>query len=594
MVRTRSIYKAIDEQLSVFDIFGQPPMRKTKSASTMFADEQIATPSDLAAKVAALSDDMKTILDWIKIQSAAPSAMLVEKSGRLARTPPKARVTPMKGAFEDTSGVRDDDDSDDDGSIAPSVAEGSSRVQGLPAARWRPEELEVTAIRQRRPRERRCAPQQAAATHGGRGDSASACTTQGGRKVHKRGPAVHGDGRDGEREVAGGARRAAPSAGSGGGARSRDHLDSAWVTAVSRRELGWLRRRAGRRRGWASAGGEHFQGVETAFQPPSAEREERVAERVRERGGAWFSGGRSITPAVGTRVRLGRAQLGRLGLARRTRIEAKIEIPNYDGAVDAEKLDAWLDQLETYFDLYNYSNAEKEFYPMGYEEERWKCWHVLRQRRDQTVQDYTIDFRRQALALGISFDDPQVIDAIIDTGSQKNLILENLVQRRGLSTTPHPHPHPYPLGWIDNNIEMKIDRQCKVKFAVTGVYIDEMLCEVVPLNICNLIFGSPYLRDRDATFFRRPQQYQFIKDEQNFLFTTELLSTTVDLVTARKAKRMINVCQKFALLVIRPVISKEANNKILSLACKENTDDVPKLIREHQDLFQEIQGLPQK
>nr|CAD1816987.1 unnamed protein product [Ananas comosus var. bracteatus] len=449
MVRTRSIYKATGEQLSVLDIFRKPPTRETKSASTMSADEQIATPSDLAAKVAALSDDMKTVLDWIKTQSAAPSEY-----------------------------------------------------------RWR--------------------------------------------------------------------------------------------RAVGSQEL--------------------------------------LLQRSKP-----------------------------------FKVEAKIEIPNYDGVVDAEKLDAWLDQLETYFDLYNYSNAEKvtfaklklvghaltwwkatlqttaneectwsqfkrlirrEFYPMGYEEERWKRWHVLRQRRDQTMQDYTTDFRRQALALGISLDDPQVfrkytaglqerindelrlfgvrdiasasqtvmaierknklsrgekssresaegskkfkkkrskkkgfsdpdlycdhckvteyvkdrcwklhpemrpkkkddrdkrttttattsagstsdaptfigrinqsdtslslmamlketslcpsnltdkreelftfrvqvknevIDAIIDPGSQKNLISENLVQRLGLSTTPHPHP--YPLGWINSNIEMNIemniDRQCKVKF----------------------------------------------------------------------------------------------------------------------------------
>nr|CAD1824901.1 unnamed protein product [Ananas comosus var. bracteatus] len=33
---------------------------------------------------------------------------------------------------------------------------------------------------------------------------------------------------------------------------------------------------------------------------------------------------------------------------------------------------------------------------------------VLRQRHDQTVQDYTTDFWRQALALGISLNDPQV------------------------------------------------------------------------------------------------------------------------------------------------------------------------------------------
>lgn len=37
----------------------------------------------------------------------------------------------------------------------------------------------------------------------------------------------------------------------------------------------------------------------------------------------------------------------------------KVEIPNYDDDVDTEKLKAWLDQLEMYFDLYNYSNTEK-------------------------------------------------------------------------------------------------------------------------------------------------------------------------------------------------------------------------------------------
>nr|CAD1816988.1 unnamed protein product [Ananas comosus var. bracteatus] len=57
---------------------------------------------------------------------------------------------------------------------------------------------------------------------------------------------------------------------------------------------------------------------------------------------------------------------------------------------------------------------------------------------------------------------------------------------------------------------------------------------------------------------------------------------------------MINACQKFALLVIRPVISEEANSKVLSLACKERTDDIAKLIGEHHDLFQEVQGLPPK
>ena len=37
------------------------------------------------------------------------------------------------------------------------------------------------------------------------------------------------------------------------------------------------------------------------------------------------------------------------------RIEAKIEIRTFDGSINAKKLDAWIDQVETYFDLYGYS-----------------------------------------------------------------------------------------------------------------------------------------------------------------------------------------------------------------------------------------------
>ncbi|GKB94380.1 hypothetical protein Tco_0980517, partial [Tanacetum coccineum] len=41
------------------------------------------------------------------------------------------------------------------------------------------------------------------------------------------------------------------------------------------------------------------------------------------------------------------------------KVEARIDIPSYDGTVDAEKLDSWLDQLETYFTLYGFTSTAK-------------------------------------------------------------------------------------------------------------------------------------------------------------------------------------------------------------------------------------------
>jgi hypothetical protein len=106
------------------------------------------------------------------------------------------------------------------------------------------------------------------------------------------------------------------------------------------------------------------------------------------------------------------------------KVDARIDIPTCDRSIDAEKLDSWLSQLETYFDLYGYSSEAKvsfvrlkltnhaltwwnsflvshpdevswekftllilkDFYSMGFEEDRWSRWHSLRQRRDQFIK----------------------------------------------------------------------------------------------------------------------------------------------------------------------------------------------------------------
>ncbi|GJU61477.1 putative reverse transcriptase domain-containing protein [Tanacetum coccineum] len=129
-----------------------------------------------------------------------------------------------------------------------------------------------------------------------------------------------------------------------------------------------------------------------------------------------------------------------------SKVKARIYIPIYDGTVDAEKLDSWIDQLETYFTLYGFSSSDKvifarlkltshalawwnsqlktkgedvswkeftrllrrEFYPMGYSQDRWTQWHNLRQQRGQSVQDYTTKFHRLLVTLGISIDTKDV------------------------------------------------------------------------------------------------------------------------------------------------------------------------------------------
>jgi hypothetical protein len=67
----------------------------------------------------------------------------------------------------------------------------------------------------------------------------------------------------------------------------------------------------------------------------------------------------------------------------------------------------------------------------------------------------------------------------------------------------HDHPNPYPLGWVNKDVELKVTKQCKIKFSISANYIDEVEVDVVPLDVCGVVFGSPYMYMRDAIFMRR-------------------------------------------------------------------------------------------
>ncbi|KAL6142111.1 hypothetical protein ACLB2K_060394 [Fragaria x ananassa] len=131
-----------------------------------------------------------------------------------------------------------------------------------------------------------------------------------------------------------------------------------------------------------------------------------------------------------------------------------------------------------------------------------------------------------------------VVQAIVDLGSQKNRISEALVRKVGLETMPHPKP--YPLGWIQKDIDMQITKQCTFKFAITNRFIDEVTCKVVPLDVCQVILGSPYLWDCDPIHYRRLQKYRLVKDGKEFHINACRPQFTDTLLIVNQAKRLVN------------------------------------------------------
>ena len=88
------------------------------------------------------------------------------------------------------------------------------------------------------------------------------------------------------------------------------------------------------------------------------------------------------------------------------------------------------------------------------------------------------------------------LELIIDNVNQENIIERNVVQK--LQLAPEKHPHPYTIGWIKEVDDIQGAEHCKVPFSI-GKYFDEIYCDIVDMDACNLLFRRPWQFDVDAT-----------------------------------------------------------------------------------------------
>ncbi|XP_020262299.1 uncharacterized protein LOC109838254 [Asparagus officinalis] len=182
-----------------------------------------------------------------------------------------------------------------------------------------------------------------------------------------------------------------------------------------------------------------------------------------------------------------------------------------------------------------------------------------------------------------------LIDIIVDLGSQKNLISETLVRKLGLKTVKHPKP--YPLGWIQKEAGLSVINQCTFRFVLHESYIDDVTCDIVPLDVCQVILGNPYLWNRYAVYDRWAQKYRFIKDGEQFIFCLVSLPQKTSLATMTQVKRLVNASKKFVLLFIRPY-EEQLSRMYLTTLSKLQEGDLNRLKAKYEDLFSEITGLP--
>ena len=100
-------------------------------------------------------------------------------------------------------------------------------------------------------------------------------------------------------------------------------------------------------------------------------------------------------------------------------------------------------------------------------------------------------------------------DLIIDGGSIENLVSEMMVTK--LKLKRQKHPRPYRIAWVQDNHKVMVNEQCSMKFKIRS-YQDEVLCDIIPMDICHMLLDRPWQFDKHATHDGRENTYTLTKD----------------------------------------------------------------------------------
>ncbi|KAF8047244.1 hypothetical protein N665_3134s0001 [Sinapis alba] len=137
--------------------------------------------------------------------------------------------------------------------------------------------------------------------------------------------------------------------------------------------------------------------------------------------------------------------------------------------------------------------------------------------------------------------DSKVCSLIIDGGSCTNVASKYLVDKLGLKKTKHPKP--YRLKWLNDETELKIGEQVVIPFSI-GRYVDQVTCDVVPMQAGHLLLGRPWQFDKETIHNGRTNYYSFTHNNRKHnlapLSPQQVLDMQKDMDKGHKATYRVN------------------------------------------------------
>jgi hypothetical protein len=111
------------------------------------------------------------------------------------------------------------------------------------------------------------------------------------------------------------------------------------------------------------------------------------------------------------------------------------------------------------------------------------------------------------------------------------------------------HPHPYTIGWLYQGSDICDSQQCCLPYIIKP-FKDEVLCDVSPLKVCNVLLGQPYLWQHHTIYKSRPCSVIITLNKKLYRIPEAFPPSVISLISAKQCRKVISYTGKFVFFMI--------------------------------------------
>jgi hypothetical protein len=136
---------------------------------------------------------------------------------------------------------------------------------------------------------------------------------------------------------------------------------------------------------------------------------------------------------------------------------------------------------------------------------------------------------------------------IVDRYRKNNLISVEVIKRLALPTTSHPHI--YTIRWLCQGSNLSVNQQCRMYYGIKP-FKYEVLCDVSPFEVCDVLLGQPYLWECHVVYDSRPHSVIITLDNKLYRTPEVVPPTTISLISTKKCRKVISHTRNFFFFMI--------------------------------------------